>query len=92
MPLRSPARPPPASGRRSVLPPRKKNLPVNSRASGFAARNRASVVDAAFRFDRTISRDTGMCFAPLVVPLDRAKYGTRPGHVASRRAGKAACQ
>ncbi len=62
--------------------------PVNRRASGRAARNRASVVRAARRLDATISRDTGTYFVvPLVVPEERAKYGMRPGQVTSRRTG-----
>ena len=73
IPLRSPARLPSACRRRSVLPPRKKNLPVNSFAAGLACRNSAVVVNPAFLFDRTMSHDTGMYFvAPLVVPEESA--------------------
>jgi len=73
MPLISPARLPSVCGRRSVLPPRKNTFPVRSFAVGFACRNIAIVVNAAFLFDFSISRVTGMYFvAPVVVPLDRA--------------------
>src|SRR5262245_36304221 len=73
MPLRSPARLPSDCLRRSVLPPRKKNLPVSCLAAGLTCRNSAVVVNPAFLFDFTISHDTGTYFvAPLVVPLDSA--------------------
>src|SRR6516162_3701324 len=91
MPLRSPAWVcgKEGSGRlRSVLPPRKNIRPVNSAASGWAARNQARLVRAARRLDASIAAETGMYFVePVVVPDDRAKYGTGPGQVLSVRCG-----
>ena len=71
--LRSPDRLPFDSRRSSVLPPRKKNLPLNSFAFGYACRNRATVVNAAFRFEASISFEIGRYLVvPLVVPDERA--------------------
>ena len=73
MPERSPARLPSGCLRRSVLPPRKKNLPVKSFAPGLAWRKRAMVVKAVFLLEATISQETGMYLvAPEVVPDERA--------------------
>src|SRR5262249_56462590 len=73
MALRSPDRLPLDSRRSSVLPPRKKNRPVNIRACGAACRKRATVVIAALRFDASISREIGKYFVvPLVVPDESA--------------------
>src|SRR5262249_17432085 len=96
MPLRSPARVcgKEGSGRlRSVLPPRKNIRPVNSAASGWAARNQARLGRAGRRLDASIAAETGMYLVePVVVPDDRARYGTGPGQVLFVSCGKAVRQ
>ena len=89
MPLMSPARTPGASSFRSVLPPSMKSLPSRIRLSGVAPRWWTKGSSAARAFERTISREQGMCLTlPLAVPDETAKNGIRPGQVTLSSSGK----